>query len=116
MDIEMCDVFKTRRGKKCFNIKSYKFREFPTLKSGDKHFRCTNKKCSVSAVVRLVNESYKILKMTNTHTHDEYDNRTIHREIYHYKLSKQTDYIFIKIKYDIKSTEKKSYKSLFISY
>lgn len=91
MDIEICDVFETRRGKKCLNIESYKFREFRTLKSGDKHFRCTNKKCSVSAVVRLVNESYKILKMTNTHTHDEYDNRTIHREVVRSNLKRRAE-------------------------
>jgi hypothetical protein len=53
MDIEICDVFETRRGKKCLNIESYKFREFRTLKSGDKHFRCTN--------VQMFRKSYKII-------------------------------------------------------
>lgn len=91
MDIEICDVFETRRGKKCLNIESYKFREFQTLKSGDKHFRCTNKNCSVSAVVRLINESYKILKMTNTHTHEEYDDRTIHREVVRSNLKRRAE-------------------------
>ena len=55
MDIEICDIFETRRGKKCINIDSYKFREFRTLKSSVTHFRCANKKCSLSDVVRLVN-------------------------------------------------------------
>jgi len=91
MDIEICDVFETRRGKKCLNIENYKFREFRTLKSGDKNFRCTNKNCSVSAVVRLVNESYKILKITNTHTHDEYDDRTIHREVVRSNLKRRAE-------------------------
>jgi hypothetical protein len=43
MDIQVSNVFKTRRGKKCINVDSYEYR---TLKSGD-----TNKKCSVSVLV-----------------------------------------------------------------
>jgi len=35
MDIEICDVFETRGGKKCLNIESYKFGEYETLKYGD---------------------------------------------------------------------------------
>jgi len=41
MDVEICVVFETRRGKKCLIIESYKYREFLTLKSDCTHIRCT---------------------------------------------------------------------------
>lgn len=56
MDIQVAHVFETRRGKKCIDIDSYKFREYRTLKSGDTNFRCTNKKCSASVVVNKSNQ------------------------------------------------------------
>jgi len=82
MDVEISNIFESRRGKRCFNIDNYKFSEFRVLKSGFSNYRCTNKKCPASVIVKIQNNTkYKIIKVTNSHNHEEYNNRTITREI-----------------------------------
>jgi hypothetical protein len=78
MDVEISNIFETRRGKRCFNIDKYKFSEYRVLMNGNFNFRCTNKKCFASVIVNKLN---KIIKVTNSHNHEEYNNRTMTREI-----------------------------------
>lgn len=78
MDIQISTVFETRRQKRCFNINNYKFSEFRVLKSGDIIFRCTNKKCKSTVTV---NNSFKVISMSNTHDHKPYSDQVISREI-----------------------------------
>jgi hypothetical protein len=40
--------------------------------SGCLNFRCTKKKCRASVIV---NNSNKIIKLTNSHNHEEYNNQ-----------------------------------------
>lgn len=89
-DLRVCNVFETRRGKRCINVDNFKFREIRTLKSGDTRYRCTNKKCSASV---LVNESNEILRKANA-AHDrrcEYDHRTIVREVVRSSLKRSAE-------------------------
>lgn len=88
MDVDISNVFETRRGKRCFNIGNYKFSEFRISKSGDACFRCTNKKCSVSVVVNGLN---KIVKVTNAHNHEEYSDHTMTREIVRSTLKRSAE-------------------------
>lgn len=78
MDVQISNVFETRRQKRCFNIGNYKFSEFRILKSGDIIFRCTNKKCKSTVTV---NGSFKVISMSNTHDHEPYSDQVISREI-----------------------------------
>ncbi|KAL4130756.1 hypothetical protein QTP88_008148 [Uroleucon formosanum] len=68
MDIQISNVFETRRGKRCFNIENYKYSEFRVLKSGDLLFRCTNKKCTSRVIV---NKSItRVINTSNEHNHE----------------------------------------------
>jgi len=61
IDIQISNVFKTRRGKRCFNIKNYKYSEFQiSLKSSDVLFRSTNKKCTSRITV---NKAYELINI-----------------------------------------------------
>lgn len=71
MDVETSNNFETRRAKRCYNVDNYKFKEFRILKSGDSNFRCTNKNCSASVIVNIL---IKIIKLTKTHNHEEFNN------------------------------------------
>ncbi|KAL4088687.1 hypothetical protein QTP88_023771 [Uroleucon formosanum] len=68
MDIQISNVFETRRGKRCFNTGNYKYSEFRVLKSGDLLFRCTNKKCTSRVTV---NKSItRVINTSNEHNHE----------------------------------------------
>lgn len=61
MDVNISDVFETRRGKKCVAINSYKFSEFRENKDTTKIFRCTDRKCTVTAKFLITNDDFIIL-------------------------------------------------------
>ncbi|KAE9522000.1 hypothetical protein AGLY_017605 [Aphis glycines] len=46
MDLEISEVFESRRGNICKSINNFKLTKYRVLKSGDFYFRCTNKKCN----------------------------------------------------------------------
>ncbi|KAL4098345.1 hypothetical protein QTP88_022975 [Uroleucon formosanum] len=100
MDIQISNIFETRRGKRCFNVENYKFSEFRVLKSGDLLFRCTNKKCASRITV---NKEYKVINTSNTHNHEAHTdqfriclmNRPVYdvdtlRILYGYRKPRQT--------------------------
>ena len=76
MDVDISEIFETRRGKRWFNINNYKFSEFCILKSGDSNYRCKNKKCSEGVII---NKSNKVVNVTNTHNHEAYNNHAMAR-------------------------------------
>jgi len=66
MDVNISDVFETRRGKKCVAINySYKFSEFRENKDTTKVFRCTNRKCTVTAKLTANLKMVNIVNMMN---------------------------------------------------
>jgi len=88
MDIQISNVFETRRGKRCFNVENYKFSEFRVLKSGDLLFRCTNKKCTSRITV---NKEYKVINTSNTHNHEKHTDQVISREIIRSSLKRKAN-------------------------
>jgi hypothetical protein len=69
----------TKKGKHCIVIENYKFSEREELKVGS-YYRCTNKKCRVSAVVDK--ESNEILYFMNLpHNHEKCSNQALKKEI-----------------------------------
>jgi len=70
VDVNISDVFETRRGKKCVAINSYKFSEFRENKDRTKVFRCTNRKCTVT--VKLTANLKAVISINDEHSeHDE---------------------------------------------
>jgi hypothetical protein len=51
MDLKIDYTFNTKRNKQCISIKSYTFSESNHFKNGYFSFRCTNRKCTESALV-----------------------------------------------------------------
>jgi hypothetical protein len=75
MDVNISDVFETKRGKKCVAINSYKFSEFRENKDTTKVFRCMNRKCTVTA--KLTSNLKTVISINGEHRHDELTKETI---------------------------------------
>jgi hypothetical protein len=89
MDIQISNVFETRRGKRYFNIENYKYNEFRVLKSGDLLFRCTNRKCTSRVTV---NESItRVINTSNEHNHEAHTDQVISREIIRSSLKRKAN-------------------------
>jgi len=80
MDLEISEVFESRRGNICISVNNFKFTKYRVLKSGDFYFRCTNKKCNG---LYVVNKLYnKVIRVINDHSkHSEYSENEIEKEM-----------------------------------
>jgi len=78
MDVNVSDVFETQRGKKCVAINSYKFSEFRENKDTTKVFRCTNRKCTVTA--KLTANLSTVISINGEHSHVELGEETITKQ------------------------------------
>ncbi|KAF0704075.1 FLYWCH-type domain-containing protein [Aphis craccivora] len=78
MDVNISDVFETRREKKCVAINSYKFSEFRENKDTTKIFRCTNRKYTVTA--KLTTNLKTVISINGEHSHDELVEETITKQ------------------------------------
>jgi len=80
MDLEISEVFESRRRNICIRVNNFKFTKYRVLKSGDFYFRCTNKKCNG---LYVVNKLYnKVIRVINDHSkHSEYSENEIEKEM-----------------------------------
>ncbi|KAL4103446.1 hypothetical protein QTP88_018823 [Uroleucon formosanum] len=80
MDLEISQVFESRRENIFISINNFKFAKYRVLKSGNFYFRCTNKKCNG---LYVVNKLYTIvIQVINDHSkHSEYSAKKIEKEM-----------------------------------
>ncbi|KAL4127432.1 hypothetical protein QTP88_011603 [Uroleucon formosanum] len=89
------DVFVTKRGRRCVLIQGYKLSENKQLKDRTFHFRCTNRKCNVTAIIG--EKLDLIISQKNDHNHPATSENILNRQKIMYTLKRKAiDDVFTK--------------------
>lgn len=72
------DIFVTKRGRRCVLIQGYKLSENKQLKDRTFHFRCTNRKCNVTAIIG--EKLDLIISQKNDHKHPATSENILNRQ------------------------------------